>query len=214
MKLKWLGHASFLITAEDGTRIITDPFGEYPGLSYEPIREEADVVLTSHDHGDHRGGKVGGNPAQVKTGGVHKVKGIEFKGIPTYHDTAEGGERGRNLVFCFEVDGLRTCHLGDLGHELSESQLAEIGQVDVLMIPVGGFFTIDAPTASAVSNRIKPGVTVPMHFRTPECDFPISGVEEFLKGKPRVRRLDTTEIELGRGDLPGENEVLVFKCGA
>lgn len=211
MKLKWLGHASFLLQADDGTRIITDPFGEYPGLRYEPIQEAADVVLVSHDHGDHCGAKVRGNPAQVKGAGLKKAGGIEFKGIPTYHDTAEGRERGRNLVFCFTVDGLRICHLGDLGHELSDSQLAEIGQVDVLMVPVGGFYTIDATTAGAVCDRIKPRVTVPMHFKTRECDFPISGVDDFLKGKAWVRRLDTTEIELSRGGLPEENEVIVFK---
>jgi len=211
MKLKWLGHSSFLITADDGTRIITDPFGDYPGLSYEPIREEADVMVVSHEHGDHHGAKVRGNPAQVKSAGLHKVGGIEFKGIPTYHDTAAGSERGRNLVFCFTVDGLRMCHLGDLGHELSESQLAEIGQVDVLMIPVGGFYTIDAATAGAVCDQIKPKVTIPMHVKTRKCDFPISDVEEFLKGKTRVRRLDATEVELSRSGLPEETEVVVLK---
>jgi L-ascorbate metabolism protein UlaG (beta-lactamase superfamily) len=211
MKLRWLGHASFLITADDGTRIIMDPFGEYAGLRYEPIREAADVMLVSHDHGDHRGAKVRGNPTEVKSAGMHKVGGIEFKGIPTYHDAAEGRERGRNLAFCFTVDGLRVCHLGDLGHELSKSQLAEIGQVDVLMVPVGGFYTIDAAAASAVCDQIKPKVVIPMHFKTSQCDFPIAGVEEFLKGKPRVRKLDTTEIELSQSGLPKENEVIVFK---
>ena len=211
MRLRWLGHASFLITADDGTRIIMDPFGEYAGLRYEPIREAADVVLVSHDHGDHRGAKVRGNPVEVKSAGLKKVGGIEFKGVPTYHDMSEGRERGRNLAFCFTVDGLRVCHLGDLGHELSKSQLAEIGQVDVLMVPVGGFYTIDATTAGAVCDQIKPRVTIPMHFKTSQCDFPISDVEEFLKGKARVRRLDTTEIELSQSGLPKENEVIVFK---
>ena len=210
MKLKWLGHASFLITADDGTRIIIDPFGDYAGLRYQPIREIADVLVVSHDHGDHCGAKVEGSPAPVKTAGVTNVGGMEFKGIDTYHDTSNGSERGPNVVFCFTVDGLRLCHLGDLGHELSESQVAEIGQVDILMVPVGGLFTIDATTASAVCDRIKPRVTIPMHFKTSKCDFPISGVEEFLKGKARVRRLDTAEVEFSPSGLPEADEVVVL----
>ncbi len=211
MKVKWLGHAAFLITADDGTRILTDPFGEYPGLRYEPIREAADVLLLSHDHGDHCGAKVGGTPTIVKKAGVTKVGGTEFRGIDSYHDTSGGSERGPNVIFSFTVDGIRLCHLGDLGHELSESQVAEIGQVDVLIVPVGGFFTIDAAVASSICDRLKPRVAIPMHFKTTKCDFPIAGVEEFLSGKPRIRRLDTAEAEFSLGELPEEGEVLVLQ---
>ena len=211
MKVKWLGHASFLITASNGTRIITDPYGEYGGLSYNPIREAADIVLISHDHGDHTGAKIGGDPKIVTGAGSRQIAGIDIKGVATYHDTSQGKERGPNTVFCFTVDGMRACHLGDLGHDLSASEIEDIGRVDVLMIPVGGFFTIDAGTADSICERMKPGVIIPMHYRTDKCEFPIAGVDEFLQGKSAVKRLDTSEVELKPEDLPDKGEILVLK---
>ncbi len=211
MKVKWLGHSSFLITADDGTRIITDPYGDYPGLRYEPIEEAADIVVVSHEHGDHVGAKIKGNARLVKGAVCEKVKEIEFKGLVTYHDTSKGSERGASTVFCFTVDGLRICHLGDLGHELSGAEISEIGQVDVLAIPVGGLFTIDALTASGICNQIKPKVIIPMHYSNDKCDFPISGVEEFLKGKANVKRMDDSEMELSKDNLPQETEIVVLK---
>jgi L-ascorbate metabolism protein UlaG (beta-lactamase superfamily) len=211
MKIKWLGHASFLITAADGTKIITDPFGDYPGLSYAPISEIADIVVLSHKHGDHIGGKVKGNYKMVTGAGVKRIGAIEFKGLDTYHDTSKGSQRGANIVFCFAVDGVRVCHLGDLGHQLSKAEVAEIGQVDVLMIPVGGFYTIDAATASAVCEQIKPRVILPMHYRNDKCSFPIADVEEFLRGKKNVKRTDSNEVELRAGQLPQTTEIIVLK---
>ena len=154
MKIKWLGHSSFLITASDGTRIITDPFGDYPGLSYSPIQEMAEVVIISHDHGDHKGAKIKGDPKVITGAGRKEAAGIEFEGLATYHDTSKGSERGANTVFCFTVDGMKVCHMGDLGHDLSESEVAGIGRVDILMIPVGGFYTIDAGMAGIICDKI------------------------------------------------------------
>jgi len=211
MKVKWLGHSAFVITAEDGTRIMTDPFGDYPGLNYEPIQETVDIVVVTHKHGDHWGAKIKGNPKIVTGKGTTKVSGIEFKGLQTYHDTSKGSQRGENTVFCFTVDGLRVCHLGDLGHQLSESEIAEIGHVDVLMIPVGGYYTIDAVTAGRICDQIKPGLIVPMHYSNDKCAFPVSGVDEFLKGKSRVKRLDSSEAELKLEQLPEATEIMVLK---
>jgi L-ascorbate metabolism protein UlaG (beta-lactamase superfamily) len=211
MKIKWLGHASFLITAENGTKIITDPYGDYPGLSYAPISETADIVVVSHDHGDHSGGKIKGNPKQVVGAGSKKIGTIEFKGINTYHDTSKGSQRGRNTIFCFAVDGVRICHLGDLGHQLSKAEVAEIGQVDVLLIPVGGFYTIDAATASAVCEQIKPRVIIPMHYKNDKCGFPIAGVEDFLKGKKNVKKMDASEVEFKASQLPQTTEIILLK---
>jgi len=211
MKIRWLGHSSFLITADDGTRIITDPYGVYPALHYAQIEESADVVLVSHKHGDHFGGKVRGNPRLVTGGGQKKVGSIEFKGVEVYHDTSKGSQRGPNTVFCFTVNGVRLCHLGDLGHLLSGPEIAEIGQVDVLMIPVGGFYTIDASTASKICDQIKPKVIIPMHYKNDKCSFPISGVDEFLKGKANVKRLNTSDLELKGGQLPQATEIVVLK---
>jgi len=211
MKIRWLGHASFLITAADGTRIITDPYGVFPDLHYAQIEETADIVVVSHKHGDHFGAKVKGNPKMVMGGGRKKVGNIEFKGVDTYHDTEKGSQRGANTVFCFTVDEVRLCHLGDLGHLLSGPEIAEIGQVDVLMIPVGGFYTIDAATASKICNQLKPKVIIPMHCSNDKCAFPITGVDDFLKGKANVKRLNTSDLELKGGQLPRETEIIVPK---
>jgi len=210
MKIKWLGHASFMITSETGTKIITDPYVTAENLNYGEIKESADIVTVSHEHGDHSNvSGVRGNPEVVR--GTAKVKGIEFKGIPTYHDDAEGKVRGNNTILCFEVDGIRVCHLGDLGHPLSDKQTAELGSVDILLIPVGGFYTIDAKVASQLCDRLKPKVIIPMHFKNNKCTFPIAGVDEFLQGKEGVSRLDASEAEFKQGELPASTQILVLK---
>ncbi|NQT71696.1 MAG: MBL fold metallo-hydrolase [Chloroflexi bacterium] len=210
MKIKWLGHASFLITAADGAKIITDPFGEYNGLNYAPINEFADIVLVSHQHGDHVGGKVGGNPQQIAQAGSTTARGIEFKGIASYHDPSGGKERGDNIIFCFTVEGIHICHLGDLGHVLSDQQVTEIGGVDVLLIPVGGLFTIDAKEATQVCNQINPKVVIPMHVSNEKCGFPIATVEDFLQGKSTVERANASETEFEKEGLPAEQKIVVL----
>ena len=210
MKIKWLGHATFLITSDSGIRIITDPYDTVQGLHYEKIEEPADVVTVSHDHFDHANvAAVKGKPQVVR--GTAEVGGIKFKGVSTYHDTSTGSQRGNNVMFCFEVDGVNVCHVGDLGHQLSDAQVAELGKVDVLLIPVGGFFTIDARVASQLCDRIKPRVIIPMHYKNDKCDFPIAGVEEFLKGKDNVIRLDSSEIDIKSGELPAGTQIMVLK---
>ena len=212
MKVKWLGHASFLITSEDGTRIITDPYATGMGISYGDIKENADIVTVSHDHGDHNNAAaVSGNPQVVKGAGVQEAKGIQFKGIATFHDETQGSERGPNTIFCFSVDGVTLCHLGDLGHQLSDEQAAEIGDLDILMAPVGGFFTIDAAAATQIVAKLQPRVVIPMHYSTDKCAYPISGVEDFLKGKADVKKKDASEAEFSKGDLPSPIEIVVLK---
>jgi len=210
MKIKWLGHACFVITSDTGIKIITDPYvtGDY--LSYGEIEESADIVTVSHNHGDHNNvSAVQGNPIIVR--GTAELKGIKFKGIACYHDDARGKSRGDNTILCFEVDGIRVCHLGDLGHQLSAQQLAELGKVDILLIPVGGFFTIDAKVASQVCNQLAPNVVIPMHYKTNKCEFPIAGVDEFLRGKKDVSRLDASEAEFKQGELPASTQIIVLK---
>jgi L-ascorbate metabolism protein UlaG (beta-lactamase superfamily) len=126
MKVKYYGHAAFLITSDRGTTIITDPYkpGAFGAMSYGKISDEADVVLVSHDHDDHNSsGELPGNPEVVRTPGRRSVHGIEFNGIPTFHDTSSGKERGENIIFSFTVDGITFCHLGDLGHALSQNEV-------------------------------------------------------------------------------------------
>ncbi|GAH10696.1 unnamed protein product [marine sediment metagenome] len=210
MKIKWLGHASFMITSDSGMKIITDPYVTGGGLTYGEIKESADIITVSHEHGDHSNvSAVRGSPEVVR--GTAKVKGIEFKGIPTYHDDAEGKVRGNNTILCFEVDGIRVCHLGDLGHPLSDKQTAELGSVDILLIPVGGFYTIDAKVAGQLCDRLKPKVIIPMHFKNNKCTFPIAGVDEFLQGKEGVSRLDAGEVEFKQRELPTTTKIIVLK---
>ena len=212
MKVKWLGHASFLITSEEGTRIITDPYATGMGISYGEIKEAADIVMVSHEHGDHNNAAaVSGSPQVVKGAGVQEAKGIQFKGIASFHDDAEGSQRGPNTIFCFTVDDVKLCHLGDLGHHLSEQQIADISDVDVLLIPVGGFFTIDAAVATQTTEKLKPRVVIPMHYSTDKCAYPISGVDDFLKGKANVKRMDASEVELTKSELPSAAEIVVLK---
>jgi len=212
MKIKWLGHASFLITSDAGTKIITDPYVAGGGLSYGEIKESADIVTVSHGHGDHNNvAAVQGNPAVVKEVAPVELKGIKFNSIPTYHDSAGGKERGNNIIFCFEVDGMRVCHLGDLGHQLGDKEVAELGKVDILLIPVGGFFTIDASVATEVCSKLTPKVIIPMHYKNDRCVFPIAGVDEFLQGKAGVSRLDASEVEFKPGELPATAQIIVLK---
>jgi L-ascorbate metabolism protein UlaG (beta-lactamase superfamily) len=147
----------------------------------------------------------------VDAPGSRTVKGMEFKGVPTYHDEARGKQRGENIVFCFNMDGIRICHLGDLGHELDGGQLAAIGGVDVLLCPVGGFYTMDARVAARVCGRIAPKVVIPMHYKTKKCGYPIAGVEDFLKGRKNVRRIGGSEMEIKRDQLPAATESVVLE---
>jgi len=213
MRIKWCGHACFLITTNKGKKILTDPYepGGYGGaLSYGKIRDEVDLVLVSHDHADHNYTQgLKGRPKVIKGAGKHQIQGMEFKGIATYHDTSKGKERGANTIFCFEADGINLCHLGDLGHLLSDKDLAEIGKVDILLIPVGGFYTIDAKMASEVVQRINPRITIPMHFKTEKCGFPITGAEEFMRDKPNCKNVGKSEVDITGASLP-QSEIWVL----
>ena len=212
MKIKWLGHACFLITSEDGTKIIIDPYTVGQGINYSPIEESADVVLVSHGHADHSNvSAVRGKPEVVRGNGIKTARDIQFRGVATYHDASQGKERGTNTIFCFGLDDIKICHLGDLGHVLSPEQVDEIGAVDILLVPVGGFFTIDADEASRVCQQLAPKVVIPMHFKTPKCDYPIAGVDDFLKDKKGIRKADSSEIEFKVGELPAMTEIIVLK---
>jgi L-ascorbate metabolism protein UlaG (beta-lactamase superfamily) len=212
MKIKWLGHACFLITSRDGLRVITDPYAVGGGINYSPIKETADVVVVSHDHGDHSNvSTVQGKPEVVKDSGKKTVKGIQFRSVATSHDASQGQQRGLNTVFCFTMDDIKLCHLGDLGHVLSPGQVTEIGAVDILFVPVGGFFTIDAPVASQICDQLKPKIIIPMHFKTPKCAYPIAGVEDFLKGKKNVRKVGGSEVEFEREKLPAATEIMLLQ---
>jgi len=212
MQIKYLGHAAFVITSDSGVKIITDPYATSPELTYGEITGVADVVTVSHDHFDHCNvAAVGGDPQVMRRAEVSTAKGINFKGIVSYHDDEGGRMRGNNITFCFEVDGVKVCHLGDLGHLLDDKQKAEIGRVDILLIPVGGYYTIDAKTATEVCDQLKPRVIIPMHYRTDKSFSNIAGVEDFLRGKARVKWLDTSQVEFKAGELSNDGQIIVLK---
>ena len=212
MKVKWLGHSSFLITADDGTKIITDPYTTNERLKYSDINESADIAVISHEHGDHNNiAAVKGKPEVVKGAGTREIKKIKFEGVATYHDDSGGKQRGSNIMICFVVDGVRVCHSGDLGHPLSGKEIKQIGKVDVLLLPVGGYYTIDAKVASEVVMRLDPKVVIPMHFKNEKCNFPISGVDKFLQGKTNVTKLNISEVEFKVETLPTNTQIMVLE---
>jgi L-ascorbate metabolism protein UlaG (beta-lactamase superfamily) len=212
VEIKYLGHAAFVITSDKGLKIITDPYATAPDLTYGEITETADIVTVSHEHFDHNNvAAVRGDPEVVRRVGRSVVKGIEFKGVASAHDDSGGSLRGGNVIFCFEVDGVAVCHLGDLGHRLDEKQLEEMGRVDILLIPVGGNYTIDAKVATGVCDQLKPKVIIPMHYKTEKGIPGISGVEGFLSGKASVSRPDSSRAEFKVGELPAAGQILVLK---
>ncbi len=215
MKIQWLGHSMFLITTSSGKKIVIDPYqpGSFSGaVGYGAFNEPADVVLMSHDHADHGYSKgIAGNPMLLKGPGKFVAAGIEFRGVDTYHDKSKGAERGRNTVFCFEADGIKVCHLGDLGHVLTNEQAAMVGAVDVLLTPVGGTYTIGPDEAPKVAEQLSAKIVIPMHFKTAKIAFPIEPVESFLEGKKNVERLDSSEIELKAEDLNNGPKIIVLQ---
>jgi L-ascorbate metabolism protein UlaG (beta-lactamase superfamily) len=215
MQIVWLGHAAFLIISADGRRILTDPYesGSYDGaLTYKPITEQADIVTASHDHADHFSPRaVHGNPQIINTPGVHQAAGLTIKGIASFHDPSAGAQRGTNIIFIFNVDGITIGHFGDLGHRLSDDDISAIGTIDVALMPVGGYYTIDAAEATELIARMAPRIVIPMHFRTECCQFPIAPVDVFLTGKRNVERLRTSQLSVVPSDLPAETRIKVLE---
>ena len=215
MKIKWYGHSAFQITTEKGIRIIIDPYesGSFNGaLSYGKIEDKADIVLTSHDHADHNYTKdIKGKYNHISKAGDHEIKDIKIKAIHCFHDSLGGKKGGSNLIFVITADGLNLVHMGDIGHSLDPELLKKIGKVDILLLPVGGFFTIDAAMAQKIINDIKPGVTVPMHYKTQKCNFPIAPVEDFTKNQANVRILKESSVVIKKETLPQEPEIIVLQ---
>jgi len=208
VKIRWFGHACFLLESQIGTKIVTDPFDGSVG--YKIPKVEADVVTVSHDHYDHNYVEaVQGDPTIIKAPGEYNTCGVSIKGISTYHDEAKGAKRGPNIVFVFEIDGIKVCHLGDLGHLLTKLQEEEIGEVDVLLLPVGGTFTLDFEGAAAVMEQLNPKIVVPMHFKTPAVSMPIDPVEKFLEKVGGGEFLESNTLEITAEDLKQEGRRIV-----
>ena len=212
MRIRWLGHSCFLITSGKGTRIITDPFTADKATTYKEVTLEADIVTSSHDHFDHNHvSSIKGNPEILRSVVDTAIKGIKIKTVHTWHDEHQGKERGPNLVFCFNVDGVNICHMGDTGERLQKSYIDAMGRVDVMLMPVGGVFTLDCGPAMEQCLAVEPKILIPMHYKTEHVDWLKWTVDDFIQGHSNVKRLDTDEIEIVAGKLPGTMEIVVFK---
>jgi L-ascorbate metabolism protein UlaG (beta-lactamase superfamily) len=213
MYITWLGHSCFKIqdkSGSDAVTIVTDPFDKSVGLKVP--RLEADIVTISHQHPDHNNIEaVKGDPFVVRDAGEYDIKGVSIVGVETYHDDKEGAQRGRNIAFWIEVDGVSVLHLGDLGAELTEKELSRLPSADILFVPVGGKYTIDAKQAVSVINQIEPRIVIPMHYKSKECKLDIDGVEKFINElglKPAYEE----KLRVTKKDLPSdEMELVVFK---
>ena len=201
MKLTWMGHSCFLLESA-GHRLMFDPYREVPGL--EDITGEVDEVLCSHEHFDHA------HTQQLTITG--KTSPFTIQKIDTFHDGEEGALRGKNIVHCLTVEGLRIVHLGDLGHALSQAQLEPLLGCDVLLLPVGGTYTLDSAQAHRVLSQIQPRIAIPMHYRTATTGFPVlEPVENFLSHCPtqQIRRYDVPTLDITT-DTPAQIAVLTI----
>ncbi len=202
MKITWIGHSCFKIESK-GYAVILDPYedGSVDGL--KPVREEADLVLCSHEHGDHNGRSC----VSLRKGASSP---FVIEKIETYHDDQKGAKRGPNTIHILDDGECRVAHFGDLGCMLSPEQEEKLRGLDVALIPVGGFFTIDAGQARELAERIRPGIVVPMHFRSGDFGFPVLGtVNEYTKLCPHVQMVSGSELEVP-GDLNGKGWTVVL----
>ena len=218
MEISYLGHSCFKVKTKTGT-VVMDPYGNIGSLKLPTL--SADVVTLSHQHQDHNNtSAVSGTarraqPFVITEPGEYEVEGISIFGYPTFHDAKEGAERGSNTIYVVQAEGLRVLHLGDLGHPLSEKLIDELDTIDVLMVPVGGFYTIDAKVAGDVVASIEPTYVLPMHYRTPGHDEKtfgeVAGVDAFVAayghGSRTVKTLSVTPQS-----LPADStEVILFE---
>jgi L-ascorbate metabolism protein UlaG (beta-lactamase superfamily) len=210
MTIVWHGQSFFQILTSpqkgEVLSILIDPFDENLGLKVPSLT--ADILLISHQHSDHNNKKiVKGNPFLIEGPGEYEIKNVFFRGIFSFHDNKKGKERGENTIFTIESEEMKVCHLGDLGQkELEENQLENIGNVDILMVPIGGIYTIDAKEAAKIISQIEPKIVIPMHYQLPKLKLKLKSLEEFLKimgkksiepqNKLNIKKKDLSEEEL------------------
>ena len=186
MKLKYYGHACFSLRFASGTTLVIDPFDER--VTYAPCEESCDAAPLSHDHLDHHHVQsLRGDFATLREPGSYDVRGVRITAVPSFHDKRGGALRGRNLIFRIEGEGLTIVHLGDLGHMPDENQLRAISGADVLLVPIGGVYTIDTPEAEALLRLAQPKHAVAMHYSTPDYDFHTATSEVFARDMHAVQ---------------------------
>lgn len=220
--LEWYGHAFVRLTSPEGVRVAMDPFGE---IGYPMPTVEAEVVTISHGHADHNNAwLVGGNPVVLlglTPGGKdwspirHRLKDVAITSVPVYHDDQEGRLRGKNTIVVVELGGLRVAHLSDMGHLPTEAQYRALGRVDILLVPVGGKFSIDGRQAREILERLKPRVALPIHYKTAAtAGWPIEDERAFVEDYPRVKRLSGSRVILDPMRLPSLTEIWILESPA
>lgn len=219
MEITYLGHSSFKLKGKNGT-VVTDPFGDSVGLSFPNV--SADLVTVSHQHGDHNAvSKIKGTarraePFVIAYPGEYEVGGISVFGVQSFHDEQKGEARGVNTIFTIVMDDMRICHLGDLGHQLTSSQLDDIGVIDVLFCPVGGHFTLGAKDALSVIQQIEPAYIIPMHYKTEkhaEMFEEVQPLESFLK-EYGSQPTPQPKLMVEKLKLPEETELVVLEINS
>lgn len=217
MEIKYLGHASFLINTKakpaggPAVSVVIDPFDpKMVGFPFPKV--SADIVLVTHPHHDHDNVAAVGGPFVISGPGEYEVKGIKVDGLSSYHDDKKGTERGRNTLYLVRTEGLSLLHCGDLGHPLPEEQLEHLGEVHILLVPVGGFYTLGPEAAAKLVAQVEPKIVIPMHYRTEKhgAGFKeLTGVDDFLKemgGTPRYEKV----LKVKRESLPEELQIVVL----
>jgi L-ascorbate metabolism protein UlaG (beta-lactamase superfamily) len=215
MTLTWYGQSMFTLKVPNGPNLMIDPVAPSVGYKVAPI-DGIDVVTVSHEHSDHNYVALATGSPKILRGLANNdwapvdetIKGVHLRTVGTYHDDTQGSARGKNSVFVIEANGLHIVHLGDLGHQLTADQVKAIGPVDVLMIPVGGFYTIDADGATKVVDALKPKIVIPIHYKTPAIMNPVLPVDNFLLGKT-YQLISGNQILLSASTLPKTATVLV-----
>lgn len=211
MVITWYGQSCFKIQSGE-TVLFTDPFAKEIGLT--PPRAQANIVTISHNHFDHNNSEaLTGEPLVIEGPGEYESKGVDIKGILSFHDDKEGKERGTNTIYVIEIEGMKICHLGDLGQaKLTAQQVERIDGVDILMIPVGGTNTIDEEMAAEIINQIEPRIVIPMHYKIPGLTSKIEGVDAFLKEMGVAKKETVDKLTLKKKDLPeGDMQVVVMR---
>jgi len=210
MLIRWHGHSCFEIS--NGTTIMTDAH-DGKSIGIRPPDVAADIVLQSHDHFDHNCARLikGQDKKVIINADPIEIDGIRIHGVNSFHDEVKGDKRGPNIIYIFEMNEMKFCHLGDLGEPLDEEQVRAIGDIDVLFCPVGGTFTVDAQGAWEVINLIKPKVIIPMHYRVGGLSLSIAPIDGFLDGISGQELVKVgNEIEFGAEDMPEEQEIWMF----
>jgi len=214
MIINWYGQSCFQIVSNqeknNHVSIVVDPFDENIGLKL-PRKLEADILLVTHEHPDHSNiKKVSGSPFLITGPGEYEIKGVYIKGLSAYHDDSRGKEKGGTTIYTIESEEIKLCHLGDLGQkELTSEQLEEIGDIDILMVPIGGIYTIDSQKAINIMAQIEPKITLPMHYKIPGLKIKLDGLDKFLKSLGIKSLQPLPKLSIKKKDISAEEAKIV-----